>query len=70
MSEVEDLEKDALRGDVSAVAPIVRALRKYRDAVNKARRLTYGDGTLDGATASALFGECDDIEFELEEYTI
>ncbi len=60
-----DTEKDAMCLDRGAILRLVSAVRKYRAAVTRARGLTYGDGTLDGATASTLWSECDDAEADL-----
>lgn len=67
-AERDETEEMALLGNKPAAIRVVRALRKYRVAVQKVLGLRYSDGFIDGAAAAYFEDAVEEAEQELEGY--
>lgn len=59
---LEALEACVREGDRDAADDLLRAFRKYREKVKEVLSRRWGDGTIDGATASAFADDIKAIE--------
>ena len=61
-TKLQFLEDDALRGDKEALALVISALRRYRQATQLLLSLRYSDGEVDSATMYRFDITVEDIE--------
>lgn len=61
-TKLQSLEDDALRGDKEALALVISALRRYRQAAQLLLSRRYSDGAVDGATLYSFDLTVEDIE--------